>query len=404
MDTKVKALPTPGVAASWQLQMLVRRLRAIRRGTLDIELPGGAREAASGSEPGPYAKIVIRDAVMVRRCLLRGDLGFAEAYIEGEWDTPNLTDLLELLDRNSDVLDGAAAGRWLRRLGDRLVHLGRRNTRSGARRNIAAHYDLGNAFYQLWLDPSMTYSSAVFETPTESLAVAQRHKYRRILERLDLRPEHRLLEIGSGWGGFAIFAAQEIGCSVVSITLSHEQLTEARARAEAAGVDALIEFRLEDYRDVAEHFDRIVSIEMFEAVGERYWPAYFAALHRCLNPGGRAALQVITIAEPYFRQYRRNVDFIQRYIFPGGMLPSPKVFEARARKAGLQVESPAFFGAHYAQTLAHWDRAFYAARDALDKMGYDRGFRRMWHYYLAYCEAGFRTGHCDLMQTTLVRE
>lgn len=404
MDTKVKTLSRPGSGMTWQLQLLVRRLKAIRRGTLDIELPGGGRDTARGEEAGPYAKIVIRDAGMVRRCLLRGDLGFAEAYIEGEWDTPNLADLLELLDRNSDVLDGAAAGRWLQRLGDRLLHLGRRNTRSGARRNIAAHYDLGNAFYKLWLDPSMTYSSAVFETPGEPLADAQQHKYARILERLDLRPEHRLLEIGSGWGGFAIFAAREIGCSIVSITLSHEQLTEARARAEAAGVADCIEFRLEDYRDVAEHFDRIVSIEMFEAVGERYWPDYFETLHRCLKPGGRAVLQVITIAETFFRQYRRNVDFIQRYIFPGGMLPSPEVFARQAHKAGLRVESPAFFGAHYAQTLAHWDRSFYAARDALTGLGYDRGFQRMWHYYLAYCEAGFRTGHCDLMQTTLVRE
>jgi cyclopropane-fatty-acyl-phospholipid synthase len=391
----------PGVPFAWRL--LFRAAARLEEGRLEIVLPDRQRFVFEGARPGLDAQLVVRDLGMIRRIIARGDLGFAEAYLDGEWETPSLVTLLELMDRNRAAFAGAAGGRWLGRLVDWYQHLSRPNSRRGARRNIAAHYDLGNAFYALWLDPSMTYSSAIFSAPDELLEDAQRTKYRRLLDRLDLKPGQHLLEIGSGWGACAILAATEYGVRVTSLTLSTEQLKEATARAAAAGVADRVEFRLQDYRDCPGTFDAIVSCEMFEAVGERYWPTYFRTVHERLVPGGRAALQVITIGEEFFDAYRRGVDFIQRYIFPGGMLPAPGVFERRARDAGLTTLGASFHGADYARTLALWDRSVFAARPRLMELGFDARFMRMWHYYLAYCEAGFRTGHCDLMQTVLQR-
>jgi cyclopropane-fatty-acyl-phospholipid synthase len=376
----------------------------LSHGRLEVAFPDRQRFSFAGREPGPDATLVVRDPSFIRRVLTGGDVAFGEAYVDGAWDTPSLVDLLELLDRNRAAFAGLAGGGLLARAASWIRHALNRNSRAGSRRNIAAHYDLGNAFYELWLDrETMAYSAAHFDHPDEPLADAQRNKFREVLGLLDLQPGHHLLEIGSGWGGFAIHAAQLTRCRVTSLTLSVEQLAEARARAKAAGVDHLVEFRLQDYRDVRGTFDRVVSIEMFEAVGERYWPAFFRAVHDRLAPGGRAALQVITIGEEFFEGYRRSPDFIQQHVFPGGMLPSPERFVAAATGAGLRVEAPSFRGADYARTLAEWDRRVFAARPQVLARGYDARFLRLWHYYLAYCEAGFRTGHCDLMRVALTR-
>lgn len=383
------------------LRLLLGRLARLRIGSLEVDLPGGGRRRFEGPEPGPGARLVIRDPGMAGRVLLRGGLGFAEGYMAGEWDTPDLAGLLVLLDRNQEALGGGDGGSRLARLADLVLHRLRRNTRAGARRHIAAHYDLGNDFYRAWLDESMTYSCALFEREDQPLADAQYNKYRSMLARLAPGPEDHLLEIGCGWGGFAIHAARETGCRVTGLTLSTAQLTEARARAAAAGVADRVEFRLQDYRDVTERFDHVVSIEMFEAVGEAYWPVFFRCLRERLRPGGRAAVQVITIDHRHFQRYRRGVDFIQRYIFPGGMLPSPEIFTRQAARAGLLARARSFHGADYARTLACWDRKLFAARRRLLEQGFDEGFLRMWHYYLAYCQAGFRNGKLDLLQLTL---
>lgn len=383
------------------LRLLLKVLSHLKVGGLKLVKPDGGVFLFQG-EPGPEAVLILRHMDAVRRVLLGGDLGLAEAYMDGQWETPDLMALLELGQRNLQVLDVGKPGR-LHRLLDTLVHAFRRNTRSGARRNIRYHYDLGNAFYKLWLDETLTYSSAIFAEPGQSLAEAQRNKYRHLLGLLQIQPGQHLLEIGSGWGGFALHAAKETGCRVTSITLSEEQLKEARARAKAAGLEGQVSFEFIDYRDVRGEFDRVVSIEMFEAVGERYWGAYFKAVHDRLRPGGRAAFQVITIRDDAFERYRHTVDFIQRYIFPGGMLPSPSAWETHVRSAGLKTESRDFYGQHYARTLKAWDQRVHAAEFEIGQVGFDQRFLRMWHYYLAYCHAGFVTGHIDLMQTALTR-
>lgn len=386
------------------VRLVCRALERLRFGKLEVSLPGGEQLAFGGHETGPWARWVVRNENAFRRVLLRGDLGFAEGYIEGEWDTPNLLDLLMLLDLNREQLGEASNGRLVSRFRDLLMHWSRRNSREGSRDNIAAHYDLGNDFYRQWLDETLTYSSAIFETGSQSLKNAQLNKYNRLLECIGPRRGDHLLEIGSGWGGFAVHAARTRGCRVTSITLSSEQLHEARARANAANVADLVEFRLQDYRDIVGRYDAIVSIEMFEAVGENYWPAWFRTVHRALKPGGRVASQVITINDRDFSAYRRRVDFIQRYIFPGGMLPSPGIFETGARRAGLELVERSFFGLHYADTLKQWKQRFFAARSALLGMGHDERFLRTWHYYLAYCETGFRNHRTDVMQVVLQRK
>lgn len=332
--------------------------------------------------------------------LRSGEIGFAEAYMDGDWDTPDLTTLLEFMALNEPWVQGTyernPIGRMVRYLGHRL----HRNSRRGSRRNVAYHYDLGNDFYRLWLDETMTYSSGVFAAPDQSLAEAQRNKFRLLFERLDLRPEHHLLDIGSGWGGFALYAAKRAGCRVTGVTLSHEQLEEARARAAAAGLADRVEFRLQDYREIEGRFDHIASIEMYEAVGREYWPQYFAAMQRLLAPGGRAAIQGITIAQQAFGRYSRRADFIQKYIFPGGMLAPPARFLDHARGAGLVPGRPAFHGRDYAETLGCRHNRVLACRDRILRR-FDERFLRMWCYYLSYCECGFRIGRINLMQVTL---
>jgi cyclopropane-fatty-acyl-phospholipid synthase len=320
------------------------------------------------------------------------------------WDSPNVTAFLQFFLRNGEALQDKLRGIPGARFVSRLGHMLRRNSKRGSKRNIEYHYDLGNSFYRRWLDPTMTYSSARFEHPGQDLSEAQINKYRSLAERIDLKPEHHLLEIGSGWGGFAEYAASEIGCRVTGITISKEQLAFARERMERKQLSHKVDIRYQDYRDVDEKFDRIASIEMFEAVGEEYWPDYFGKIRQCLKPGGKAGLQIITIADRSFASYRKRADFIQRYIFPGGMLPSPTALRQQVAQAGLTWAGNLEFGLDYAETLKLWRERFRAAWPDISAQGFDERFRRMWEYYLSYCEAGFRAGNIDVTQLTLARQ
>ena len=371
--------------------------KRLREGGLRVDLPDG-RQLGLGQAQDPGAAVwQLTSAKPVWRSMARGDIGFAESYLDGEWDSPELTTLLEVLGRNDnakgDMVGGIVPARWL----DRLHHWRRRNTQRQSQRNIAYHYDLGNAFYREWLDPTMTYSSALFDRPEDSLETAQRRKYQHLGEMLELSQGQDLLEIGCGWGGFAEHALST-GARVHGISLSKEQTAYARERLAPAVAEAQCELEIRDYRALERQYDRIASIEMLEAVGERYWPAYAASLKRSLRPGGVAGIQTITIAPHRFARYRRNPDFIQRYIFPGGMLPSEPILADVFAGAGLRVTKTVRFGLDYARTLAHWRERFDAAWPRLSPLGFDERFRRMWRYYLCYCEAGFRLGVCDVVQ------
>ena len=383
------------------LRLLVYMLRGLRVGSLDLRLPDGSVRRFEGAEPGPHGVLHVHRAEIIRHVLRGGEVGFGEAYMAGCWDSPDLTALLCVLYRNQGHYRGPyeknALGRALGFVQHRL-----RLSKARARDNIAHHYDLGNAFYKQWLDGTMAYSSAVFADENQTLRDAQINKFRLLAERLDLQPGHHMLEIGSGWGGFAIWCAQQYGCRVTGLTLSSEQLAESRARAEAAGVADRVRFHLQDYRDHAGRYDRIASIEMYEAVGERHWRGYMRAIHDALRPGGLAAIQGITIDAAIFDSYRRKRDFIQKYIFPGGMLCAPAHFESLAAEAGMTPEDARFYGHDYARTLAVWHRNVLARRDSITAT-FDERFLRMWRYYLAYCECGFLTGSIDLMQIALRR-
>jgi cyclopropane-fatty-acyl-phospholipid synthase len=371
----------------------------LAHGSLEIKLGDGGWHHVDSGNPGISAAIhIIKPASVIHRYMTGGAVGFAESYIEGEWDTPDLARLLQLLDSNEDAWSDNYAGSWLSRQMRRIYHWRRDNTKEGSKRNIYAHYDLGNRFFETWLDPSMTYSSALFEDPSEPLDTAQARKYRRLAEALQIDHGDRVLEIGCGWGGFAEIAAKEFGARMTCVTISREQHAYAAERIQREGLNEQVEIRLQDYRDIKDPFDRIASIEMFEAVGERYWPVYFGKLKESLAPAGRAGLQIITIADRHFETYRKNADFIQRYIFPGGMLPSPKALDAQFDQAGLRKADELAFGLDYARTLAIWHDRFEATWGNIRELGFDERFRRIWRYYLAYCEAGFRTGSIDVRQ------
>lgn len=382
--------------------LLIRKLaERLRRGRLELVLPDGGRTTVEAPETGPSAVLVIRHPRVARRFLAGGGVGFAESFLHGDWHSPDLATLLELFDRNGDAFDDSYYTRGVLRLLARLQHHWRRNSRRGSRRNIEAHYDLGNEFYAAWLDPTLTYSSALFESGLDDLEEAQRAKYRRLARTISLAPDQHVLEIGGGWGGFAITAAKEFGARVTSVTISREQHALASRRVHEAGLADRVEIRLADYRDTKGRFDRLASIEMLEAVGERFWPTFFERMRQRLLPGGLAGLQVITIDERYFESYRRNVDFIQKHVFPGGMLPSPGALAREIARAGLVTVDRCSFGASYARTLQTWNRRFQAAWPSLAGPGFDERFRRLWTYYLAYCEAGFRTGTTDVVQLSL---
>jgi cyclopropane-fatty-acyl-phospholipid synthase len=390
--------PLPWTARLWtglRRRALAGVLRLISTGKLTVVLPDGGRIVQTGAAPGPEAEVVLHSWRPVARLMRSGDVGFAESYMDGEWTSPDLTAFIALAAANTAVVERVMGGLWPVRQFNRLVHRLRRNSRSGSRRNIAYHYDLGNAFYRLWLDRDMVYSAARYDRADMSLEDAQAAKLARIVDKLDLAPAHAVLEIGCGWGALARRIAQA-GARVTGLTLSKEQLHHAETVIAADGLKPRVDLRLQDYRDVGGLFDRIASIEMFEAVGERYWPAYFRTIRERLKPGGHAVLQIITIAEARFEDYRRNPDFIQRYIFPGGMLPSPERLRQAVAEAGLMLAEVETFGRSYALTLAEWRRRFLAAWPEIRAQGYPERFRRMWEYYLAYCEAGFLTGAIDV--------
>jgi len=375
----------------------------LRRGTLDVTLPDGRTLRFGGTEAGPSAAMTLYDYGFASRLLHSGDIGFAEAYLQGEWDTPDLTQFLYLFCVNRDLIQQLLGDHPLIRYVQIAKHWFNRNTRRQARRNIYAHYDIGNAFYSAWLDPGMTYSSALFEDGTVDLTAAQNNKYRRLAEAIDLRPGQRLLEIGCGWGGFAEYAAKTYGAKVVGLTISREQHDFAQARIQSAGLHEQVEVRLQDYRDEHDQYERIASIVMIEAVGEQFWPKYFSQLRDRLLPGGLAGIQAITIQDSLFQTYRREVDFIQRYVFPGGMLPSPQVLKSLGERFGVPVIRERIFGQDYARTLAIWRRNFRAAWPHLMPSGFDDRFRRLWEYYLAYCEAGFLSGNIDVRQVVFAK-
>jgi len=385
------------------LRGLLRIAAHVRFGAIEIVLPGGRALRLSGLEPGPEATIVLRDVdALARRLALKGDVGFAEAYAAGSFDSPDLTALFTLLALNREAVEAALPQGWRAALLRVVRAVLARNTRSRARRNAAAHYDLGNAFYAAWLDEGMTYSAALFG-PGDDLEAAQARKHRALADAVDLSPEHRVLELGCGWGSFATFAAREIGCRVVAVTASAEQARLARERVAAEGLADRVEVRLADYRDVAGAFDRVVAIEMIEAVGEAHWPAFYRTLRERLVPGGLAGLQVITVRDDLFPAYRREHGFIRAQVFPGGMLPSPGALRREEAAAGFLRRGERAFGADYARTLVEWRLRFRDAWPDLSGGRFDERFRRRWEYYLAYCEAGFRTGTIDVRQVALER-
>ena len=379
------------------LGLLRRFLQAFHTGTLTVELPSGAAVEHRGVHPGPDARLAIHRWRALRRVLLSGDIGFAEAFMDGDWSTPELVALLDCFQRNETALQSAWEGFSLARLMGRLHHASRANTHRGSRRNIEAHYDLGNAFYAGWLDKGMNYSSALYSSATQSLEDAQLAKLDHAIALAGVQPGDDVLEIGCGWGALAERLATRHGCSVTGITLSRKQLAYAEARLRTAGCEGHAAIKLQDYRDTTGTFDAIVSIEMLEAAGEAYWPTYFEKLTSCLAPGGTAVLQVITINEDRFSQYQQRPDFIQRYIFPGGMLPTVEHIAQHVEAAGLCLKSADMFGESYARTLADWRARYMQSRPPADAPHLDtERFKRMWSYYLAYCEVGFRTGVLDV--------
>jgi cyclopropane-fatty-acyl-phospholipid synthase len=370
-------------------------------GSLTMVLPSGESLHIQGKEPGPQGILAIKDFRCFRRVLSSAGIGLAEGYMAGEWDTPDLHALLEVLSLNFDKLQGLIKANPVVQAFNAIGHALNRNSKTGSRRNIEAHYDLGNVFYSKWLDPTLSYSSALYERPDEPLQVAQTHKYEALARRIDLQSGHEVLEIGCGWGGFAEFAAKQVGAKVTGITISPAQFEFAKKRMFDQGLAEKTDIRLIDYRDVQGRFDRVASIEMFEAVGESYWPRYFGKVAEVLKPGGRAGLQIITIRDDLFRNYRSSVDFIQKFIFPGGMLPSEQRLREEAARARLGWREVARFGNDYARTLSEWAESFQKAWTDIAPLGFDERFRRLWHFYFSYCRAGFATGRTDVIQVTL---
>ena len=392
------ALPVGAPAAA---RATLRLLQRLRHGQLTVQLPDGSFQQF-GQGGGIHATLRLHNWKVCGAALKSGDIGFAEGYIAGDWSTPQLADLLRLFLRNRNEIEDVIYGTWLGRLAYRLRHLLHRNTKTNSKKNIHAHYDLGNAFYRLWLDETMNYSSALFEHPGQDMVSAQWAKVHRALRSAQVKPGDRVLEIGCGWGALAEAATTRFGASVVGVTLSTEQLAWANARMTRLGTAAQADLRLQDYRDIDDGpFDAICSIEMVEAVGREYWPTYFQTVARLLKPGGRANIQSITIADEHFERYIRGTDFIQQYIFPGGCLPSPSAFRAQAEAAGLVVEDAFAFGRDYAETLRQWRERFLHEEPRVRALGFDEHFLRVWEFYLAYCEAAFDEGSTDVMQFTL---
>lgn len=390
----------PKAAPRW-LRRLLRPLTKAGEGLLTLQLPSGETLEFGHDNGLLHATVEIRRWRALRRAVTGGSLGWSESYLDGDWESADITALVKWALANENSLSGLLDSGWLKRIAGRLRHRRNANSKHGSRKNISFHYDLGNTFYQQWLDPSMTYSSALYTDPNQSLEQAQGAKYQYIVDQLAIGADSRVLEIGCGWGGFAEHLCTQTRASVEGITLSREQLQFAEQRISAAGLQGSASFSLTDYRDTQGEYDHIVSIEMLEAVGQEYWPSYFQTVYQRLKPGGSAAIQVITIDEKRFQSYCDDPDFIQTYIFPGGMLPSIERLKSQAAKAGFNWQHDISFGNSYARTLAEWNRHFSAQWENIKPLGFDERFKRMWRYYLEYCEGGFLAGSIDVYQIFL---
>ncbi len=375
----------------------------VRHGRLDFVLPDGRIFRAQGGAPGPAATLHLHNPDIFARLLREGDLGFCEAYLDQWWSSPDLQALMDFVHADNDEIYDGFPGMALVRAYENLRHRMNGNSRRQARRNISYHYDLGNDFYGLWLADSMTYSSALFQSGDESLEAAQRAKYASLVDQMGVGPGDHVLEIGCGWGGFAEYAARERGLRVTGLTISAEQLSYAQDRIARAGLGDMVELKLQDYRDERGTYDGIASIEMFEAVGEKYWPIYFNTLRERLRPGANATLQIITVQDKRWETYRKGVDFIQKYIFPGGMLPSPSALQREVQRAGLRIHHSIEFADSYSQTLRRWHDRFNREWDRVADLGFDDRFRRMWNFYLTSCAGAFQGGNCDVTQITITR-
>ncbi len=384
-------------------KLALRAATRLPHGSLTIQLPDKRIIKVGGNSPGPEAVLILHNWNLPRRAISEATIGVGESYMDGDWESPDVTAFLELFVANETLGYQIVRANHVFRMFNALRHWLNRNTKTNAKKNISAHYDLGNEFYGRWLDPSMTYSSALFADGANDLESAQAAKYRALAKATGIGPNDHVLEIGCGWGGFAEFAAREIGCRVTGLTISREQLDFARERIRRAGLSDKVTLKFQDYRDERETYDRAVSIEMFEAVGERYWPAYFSKIRDVLKPGGQAGLQIITINERAFPEYRANPDFIQRYIFPGGMLPTPEILDTLTSRQGLDKVGERIFPQDYARTLKLWRERFRDAWDGIAPLGFDDRFRRMWEFYFHYCEAGFRDEFIDVRQIVYAR-
>ena len=373
----------------------------LNSGRVDFILPDGRRFRAEGSKPGPVAEVTINNPDVFARLVREGDLGFCDAYLDGWWTTPDLQAFMDFIHADNDDMYDGFPGMAVVRAWEKARFWFQSNTKRQALKNISYHYDLGNDFYSLWLDDTMTYSSALFNTSQESLEKAQIAKYASMVDQMGVKPGDHVLEIGCGWGGFAEYAAKERGLKVTGLTISKEQLDYANKRIKSKGLSDKVNLKLQDYRDETGVYDGVASIEMFEAVGEKYWPVYFDKIKQCLKPGKQATLQIITIQDARWDVYRKSVDFIQKYIFPGGMLPSPSVLRQEIHRAGLSVQHSIEFGKSYSQTLRRWFEVFNNKWDNISAMGFDDRFRRMWNFYLTSCAATFESGNCDVTQITL---
>ncbi len=401
-----RSSPTEAMPAA--ARRVLSLLQRLQHGTLHVQWPDGRVEqfgSAPTSGKSLNATLHLHSYAPLTQALKSGDIGFAESYIAGEWTTNNLADLLQLLVANRRDMDELIFGSWLGRLYYRVRHLLHRNTRSNSKKNIHAHYDLGNAFYELWLDPTMNYSSAWFDNDhAKPMAEAQTAKVRRALRMVDAKAGDRILEIGCGWGALAELGGTEFGAHMSGVTLSHEQLAFANQRMHKLGLDSTSSLRLQDYRDIDDGpYDAICSIEMLEAVGQEYWDTYFESVARLLKSGGKACVQTIVIDDALFDRYVKSTDFIQQYIFPGGCLPCPREFRAHAERAGLKVVDELAFGLDYAETLRRWRHQFMADKAQVLQLGFDERFIRIWEFYLAYCEAAFDQHNTDVIQFTLLK-
>ncbi|MEM9434880.1 MAG: cyclopropane-fatty-acyl-phospholipid synthase family protein [Pseudomonadota bacterium] len=375
----------------------------LKVGRLDMKLDDGRVFRVEGAAPGPVAEFTVHNPDLFARLIREGDLGFSDAYLDGWWSTPDLQGFMDLVHADNDDIYDGFPGMGLVRAYERMRFWMQSNSKAQAKKNISYHYDLGNKFYGLWLDESMTYSSALFRTGQESLEKAQEQKYASMVDQMGAQPGDHVLEIGCGWGGFAEYAASQRGLKVTGLTISKEQHDYAVSRMQRAGLSDQVQIKLQDYREETGTYDAIASIEMFEAVGERYWPVYFNTVRDRLKPGGNATLQIITVKDARWNSYRRGVDFIQKYIFPGGMLPSPSILRGEVLKSGLRLRGSIEFGASYDQTLRRWHQAFNERWDQISELGFDERFRRMWNFYLTSCASTFWSRNCDVTQITITR-